>query len=79
MFAAPVMVFALGAVRAVVFVLGQAVIGLAWTVVFPYFLDVQSALDKTGRLGVVGMLVAASGRPFRLNEASFSDPRIGAG
>jgi hypothetical protein len=58
-FAAPVIVFARGAVPAVVFVLGQAIVGLAWTVVFPYFLDVQSALDKTGRLGVVGMLVAA--------------------
>ena len=59
LFASPVTVFALGGVPAVVFVLGQAIIGLAWTVVFPYFLDVQSALDKTGRLGVVGTLVAA--------------------
>jgi MFS transporter, DHA1 family, inner membrane transport protein len=58
-FAAPIVVFARGTVSAVVFVLGQAIIGLAWTVVFPYFLDVQSALDKTGRLSVVGMLAAA--------------------
>jgi MFS family permease len=59
LFAAPIAVFARGAVSVAVFVLGQAVIGLAWTMVFPYFLDLQSALDKTGRLGVVGMLVAA--------------------
>jgi MFS family permease len=32
--------------------------GLTWTMIVPYFEDIQSALDRTGRLAVLGMVAA---------------------
>lgn len=41
-----------------IFVIGQLFIGLTWTMIIPYFEDVQSALDRSGRLTVLGMMTA---------------------
>jgi MFS family permease len=57
--AALVAVLAPGRAAAVVFTGGLFMIGLNWTVAVPYFQDVQSALDKTGRLAVLGTIVVA--------------------
>jgi MFS family permease len=57
--AALVAVLASGHTTAAVFTGGLFMIGLNWTIVVPYFQDLQSALDKTGRLAVVGTIVVA--------------------
>jgi MFS family permease len=63
-FALPVGVFALRTVRAPLFLLGLALIGFAWNIAQPYMQDVQSSLDRSGRLPVLGMVVAAMAGAF---------------
>jgi MFS family permease len=63
-FALPVGVFALRTVRAPLFFLGLALIGFAWNIAQPYLQDVQSSLDRSGRLPVLGMIVAAMAGAF---------------
>jgi hypothetical protein len=52
-----VAVFVPGRAAAAVFTGGLFMIGLNWTVAVPYFQDLLSELDKTGRLAVVGTIV----------------------
>jgi len=63
-FALPVGVFALKTVGAPLFFLGLALIGFAWNIAQPYLQDVQSSLDRSGRLPVLGMVVAAVAGAF---------------
>lgn len=58
LFASPFAVFALTSTPPAIFVTGQLFIGLTWTMIVPYFEDIQSALDRTGRLTVLGMVAA---------------------
>jgi MFS family permease len=63
-FALPIAAFALATVKLPVYFLGVAFTGFAWNIVQPYLQDIQSSLDKTGRLPVLGMLVAAIAGAF---------------
>ena len=58
LFASPFAVFALTSTPPAIFVSGQLFIGLTWTMIVPYFEDIQSALNRTGRLTVLGMVAA---------------------
>lgn len=57
----PTVVFALLHMPNAFFVAGLILQNVAWAVAVPYFQAVQSALDKSGRLAIWGMLVASVG------------------
>lgn len=63
-FGLPVGVFAVMTVGMPLFFLGQALIGFAWNIAQPYLQDVQSSLDRSGRLPILGMVVAAMAGAF---------------
>ena len=53
--------FSIRVVTPAVFIIGTALLNIAWNFVFPYLQGVQSALDRTGRLAIWGMLCASLG------------------
>lgn len=63
-FSLPLAAFAFGHVSPAAFYIGQAAIGLAWTMIVPYFQEILSVLDPSGRLSIIGMLAAAVAAAF---------------
>jgi hypothetical protein len=61
LFIAVLVAFSVRLVTPAVFIIGTALQNIAWNFVFPYLQGVQSALDRTGRLAIWGMLCASLG------------------
>jgi hypothetical protein len=60
-FIAILLAFSIELVSPLAFIVGTALQNVAWNFVFPYLQGVQSALDRSGRLAVWGMLCASLG------------------